>query len=87
MESDVDRPTFTPCQTADNLEFCVIIEWPNGGETRINHFGTWEAAKQWIARESANWTRMHPQTKPRPLSESESKIIPRPVRTQILQAA
>jgi hypothetical protein len=80
----MELPTFIPCQTAGNLEFYVLVAWPNGGEMRINHFGTLQDAQGWIARESANWLRI--RARPRS-KEGETPIIPRAARTQILQVA
>jgi hypothetical protein len=87
-ESEMELPTFAPCQTADYLEFYVVVAWPNGARARINHFGTLKDAQGWIARESANWLEIRAQTRLRAQSnEGENPIVLRAARTQILQAA
>ncbi len=87
-ESEMELPTFAPCQTADYPEFYVLVAWPNGAQARINHFATLQEAQGWIARESANWLEIRAQTRRRPQSnEGENPIVLRAARTQILQAA
>jgi hypothetical protein len=88
VASDAELPTFSADQTADRLEFFVLIRWPNGAEARINHFGNWQDAQGWILRESANWLRIRSQTGPQAQSkEGENPIVPRAARARILRAA
>jgi len=84
----MELPTFTPCQTAANFEFYVLVAWPNGAEMRINHFTSLQDARRWIACESANWLGMRAQARPlRQSNEGENPGAPRAVRAQRLQVA
>ena len=61
----MDLPTFAPYRATVRPEFYVHVAWPDGAVARINHFGTFEDAQGWIARESANWLRTRTQARAR----------------------
>ncbi len=81
---EMEVPNFTPCQTADRLEYYVLAGWSNGAATRINYFGTLEQARGWIVRESANWLEFRAETH---LLESAEATVHRGFAPQYLQAA
>jgi hypothetical protein len=51
----MERPLFVP--TKDGLEYCVLIKWKTGAQSRVNHFACVRDAQRWIDHESENWFR------------------------------
>jgi hypothetical protein len=51
----MDSPSFAPMATGP--EFCVLVVWPDGSKSRIDHFASSQDAQRWIDREAANWLR------------------------------
>ena len=68
IKSETERPEFAVRQTADRLEFYLLISWPNGAEDRVNLFGYQQDAQHWIDRESKNWLPSRAQRQSRPQS-------------------
>jgi hypothetical protein len=62
----MERPLIATA--ADGMEYCVLVTWPNGAESRINHFATAKDAQRWIDRESESWVirRANPPSPPTP---------------------
>jgi hypothetical protein len=51
----VEKPVFAPMK--DGLEYCVLIKWKTGAQSRVNHFACERDAQRWIDHESENWFR------------------------------
>jgi hypothetical protein len=54
------NPKFKVRRNAANLDYCVIVEWPNSEFDRVNFFPGPAEAQQWIDREADNWLRLRP---------------------------
>jgi hypothetical protein len=51
----LEKPVFAPMK--DGLEFCVLIRWKTGAQSRVSHFACARDAQRWIDHESENWFR------------------------------
>jgi hypothetical protein len=55
LEETLEKPVFAPLK--DGLEYCVLIKWETGAQSRVNHFACVSDAQRWIDHESDNWFR------------------------------
>ena len=58
----MEAPVIAP--VAVGMEFCVVVRWADGAETRVNHFATSQDAQRWIDRESQDWVMRRGESQP-----------------------
>lgn len=68
----MERPLIATA--ADGMEYCVLVTWSDGAESRISHFATAKDAQRWIDRESESWL-MRRVNPPPPLPPEEKQVF------------